>query len=47
MTDAIVGGDLSRLRQLNTQSALRALRGAGPLTLTGLSKRTGLSRAST
>jgi predicted NBD/HSP70 family sugar kinase len=47
MAEAIVGGDLSRLRQLNTQSALRALRGAEPMTLTELSKHTGLSRAST
>jgi predicted NBD/HSP70 family sugar kinase len=47
MADVIVGGDLSRLRQLNTQSALRVLRGADPMTLTELSKRTGLSRAST
>jgi predicted NBD/HSP70 family sugar kinase len=43
----IVGGDLSRLRQLNTQSALRVLRGAEPMTLTELSRHTGLSRAST
>ncbi|MEV6850269.1 ROK family transcriptional regulator [Actinoplanes sp. NPDC051411] len=47
MAEAIVGGDLSRLRQLNTQSALRVLRGAEPMTLTELSRRTGLSRAST
>jgi predicted NBD/HSP70 family sugar kinase len=47
MAEDIVGGDLSRLRQLNTEGALRVLRGTEPLTLTELSKRTGLSRAST
>ncbi|MEU4701761.1 ROK family transcriptional regulator [Nonomuraea dietziae] len=41
------GGDLSRLRQLNSLSAIRALRGAGPLTLSALAERTGLSRPST
>jgi predicted NBD/HSP70 family sugar kinase len=41
------GGDLSRLRQLNAVSVLRALRADQPMTLTELSKRTGLSRAST
>lgn len=41
------GGDLSRLRQLNSLSTLRALRGAGPLTLSSLAERTGLSRPST
>jgi predicted NBD/HSP70 family sugar kinase len=46
MASDIVGGDLSRLRQLNMQSALRVLR-AEPMTLTELSRRTGLSRAST
>ncbi|GAB2955533.1 ROK family protein [Nonomuraea fastidiosa] len=40
------GGDLSRLRQLNTLTAIRALRGAGPLTLSALAERTGLSRPS-
>jgi predicted NBD/HSP70 family sugar kinase len=47
MTDEPTGGDLSRLRQLNAATVLRALRGGRPLTLTELSKRTGLSRAST
>ena len=47
MEPDIAGGDLSRLRQLNTRSALRVLRGADPLTLTELSRQTGLSRAST
>jgi predicted NBD/HSP70 family sugar kinase len=47
MTEEIAGGDLSRLRQLNTQTALRVLRGGEPVTLTELSGRTGLSRAST
>ncbi|GGS91715.1 ROK family transcriptional regulator [Nonomuraea spiralis] len=40
------GGDLSRLRQLNSLTAIRALRGAGPLTLSALAERTGLSRPS-
>ncbi|MGW6280231.1 ROK family protein [Kribbella sp. NPDC055071] len=47
MSDETAGGDLSRLRQLNAVSVLRALRADQPLTLTELSKRTGLSRAST
>jgi predicted NBD/HSP70 family sugar kinase len=47
MTEEIAGGDLSRLRQLNTRTALRVLRGAEPMTLTELSGHTGLSRAST
>jgi predicted NBD/HSP70 family sugar kinase len=47
MTVEPAGGDLSRLRQLNAVAVLRELRGAAPLTLTELSKRTGLSRAST
>lgn len=41
------GGDLSRLRQLNSLSTIRALRGAGPVTLSALAQRTGLSRPST
>jgi predicted NBD/HSP70 family sugar kinase len=41
------GGDLSRLRQLNSLAAIRALRGAEPLTLSVLAERTGLSRPST
>jgi predicted NBD/HSP70 family sugar kinase len=41
------GGDLSRLRQLNSLAAVRALRNGQPLTLTALAKRTGLSRTST
>ncbi|MEV1003797.1 ROK family protein [Nonomuraea sp. NPDC050202] len=40
------GGDLSRLRQLNSLTAIRAMRGAGPLTLSALAERTGLSRPS-
>ncbi|MFE3454244.1 ROK family protein [Nonomuraea sp. NPDC059194] len=41
------GGDLQRLRQLNSLSSIRALRDArGPLTLTELAARTGLSRGS-
>ncbi|MEU4573392.1 ROK family protein [Nonomuraea sp. ATR24] len=41
------GGDLQRLRQLNLLSSIRALREAtGPLTLTELAARTGLSRGS-
>ncbi|MFI5842968.1 ROK family protein [Catenuloplanes sp. NPDC051500] len=47
MPEEILGGDLSRLRQLNTQTALRVLRAAESMTLTELAKRTGLSRAST
>ncbi|MER7251545.1 ROK family protein [Kribbella sp. NPDC000426] len=47
MTEEPIGGDLSRLRQLNASAVLRELRGDQPLTLTELSKRTGLSRAST
>jgi predicted NBD/HSP70 family sugar kinase len=47
MSDEPAGGDLSRLRQLNAVAVLRELRAAQPLTLTELSKRTGLSRAST
>ncbi|WP_371402948.1 ROK family protein [Kribbella sp. NBC_00662] len=47
MSEEPVGGDLSRLRQLNASAVLRELRGDQPLTLTELSKRTGLSRAST
>ncbi|MFI6599563.1 ROK family protein [Nonomuraea sp. NPDC050536] len=41
------GGDLSRLRQLNSLTAIGALRGAEPLTLSALAARTGLSRPST
>lgn len=47
MSEEPSGGDLSRLRQLNAVAVLRVLRGDQPLTLTELSKRTGLSRAST
>jgi predicted NBD/HSP70 family sugar kinase len=47
MSDEPAGGDLSRLRQLNAVAVLRVLRADQPLTLTELSKRTGLSRAST
>ncbi|MFF0267492.1 ROK family protein [Kribbella sp. NPDC004536] len=47
MSEEPAGGDLSRLRQLNATAVLRELRGGQPLTLTELSKRTGLSRAST
>ncbi|MEO3885488.1 ROK family transcriptional regulator [Nonomuraea sp. B5E05] len=43
----VSGGDLQRLRQLNSLSSLRALREAtDPLTLTELAARTGLSRNS-
>ncbi|MEV0586171.1 ROK family protein [Nonomuraea sp. NPDC050310] len=41
------GGDLSRLRRLNSLSAVNALRGAGAVTLSALAERTGLSRPST
>jgi predicted NBD/HSP70 family sugar kinase len=40
------GTDLSRLRELNTLSVVRALRGSPPATVTELSARTGLSRPS-
>ncbi|GAA4075311.1 ROK family transcriptional regulator [Nonomuraea soli] len=43
----VSGGDLQRLRQLNSLSSIRALRESrAPLTLTELSAQTGLSRAS-
>ncbi|WP_336203919.1 ROK family transcriptional regulator [Nonomuraea sp. LPB2021202275-12-8] len=43
----VSGGDLQRLRQLNSLSSIRALRSArGPLTLTELAAETGLSRGS-
>jgi predicted NBD/HSP70 family sugar kinase len=41
------GGDLSRLRQLNSLSVIKVLRGTEPLTLSALAERTGLSRPST
>lgn len=41
------GGDLSRLRQLNSLAVIRSLRGAEPLTLSALAERAGLSRPST
>ncbi len=47
MSEALSGGDLQRLRQLNVVAALRVLRAEAPLTVTELAKRTGLSRAST
>ncbi|MEU6284474.1 ROK family transcriptional regulator [Streptomyces sp. NPDC047028] len=47
MTEDLSGGDLSRLRQLNSLAVINALRGEPALTLTELAKRTGLSRAST
>ena len=47
LTAHLAGGDLSRLRQLNAHSAIRTLRDEPSLTLTELSKRIGLSRAST
>ncbi|MEV5965597.1 ROK family transcriptional regulator [Kribbella sp. NPDC051952] len=47
MIDEPTGGDLSRLRQLNAATVLRVLRADQPLTLTELSRRAGLSRAST
>ncbi|MFI6316850.1 ROK family protein [Nonomuraea sp. NPDC050556] len=40
------GGDLQRLRRLNSLASLRELRAAAPLTLAELARRTGLSRAS-
>lgn len=47
MAEQLVGGDLSRLRELNAFSVIRALRDGDPLTLTELAKSTGLSRPST
>ncbi|MEV0407323.1 ROK family transcriptional regulator [Actinoallomurus sp. NPDC050550] len=44
---SLKGGDLSRLRQLNSVSVIKALRGAEPTTLSMLAERTGLSRPST
>src|SRR6185369_8757157 len=43
---AATGTDLNRLRELNTLSIIRALRGYPPSTVTELSARTGLSRPS-
>lgn len=47
MAEDIAGGDLSRLRQLNSLTMVRVLRAGEPATLTELAARTGLSRAST
>ncbi|WP_243777412.1 ROK family transcriptional regulator [Actinomadura nitritigenes] len=42
-----MGGDLSRLRQLNALTVIKTLRGAEAATLSALADRTGLSRPST
>lgn len=47
MTEDQGAGDLSRLRRLNALAVIRTLRGESGLTLTEISRRTGLSRAST
>ncbi|MEW1864926.1 ROK family transcriptional regulator [Streptomyces sp. NPDC088194] len=47
MTDAAPGGDLSQLRRLNSLALIGVLREEPGLTLTEISRRTGLSRAST
>lgn len=47
MTETPSGGDLSRLRRLNSLAMIAALRAAPALTLTELSRQIGLSRAST
>ncbi|GAA2399558.1 transcriptional regulator [Catellatospora methionotrophica] len=47
MAEQLAGGDLSRLRQLNALAVVRVLRGRSALTLTELSRETGLSRPST
>ncbi|WP_155373671.1 ROK family transcriptional regulator [Catellatospora vulcania] len=47
MTEQLAGGDLSRLRQLNALAVVHVLRGRPALTLTELSRDTGLSRPST
>ncbi|WP_027346820.1 ROK family transcriptional regulator [Hamadaea tsunoensis] len=46
MTGAMTGTDLARLRELNSLSVVRALRGQPPATVTELAQRTGLSRPS-
>jgi predicted NBD/HSP70 family sugar kinase len=43
----IAGGDLSRLRQLNSLAVVHAIRQKAPLTLTEVAKAAGLSRAAT
>lgn len=47
MTEAAPGGDLSQLRRLNSLALISVLREEPGLTLTEISRRTGLSRAST
>ncbi|WP_432989307.1 ROK family protein [Dactylosporangium sp. CA-233914] len=47
MTGQLAGGDLSRLRQLNTLTVVHALRHQAPRTLTEVSRAAGLSRAAT
>ncbi|MFJ7899638.1 ROK family transcriptional regulator [Streptomyces sp. NPDC096198] len=47
MAEGLSGGDLSRLRRLNARTVVETLKGGPPLTLTQISVRTGLSRAST
>ncbi|MER8012011.1 ROK family transcriptional regulator [Streptomyces sp. NPDC094149] len=47
MTELTSGGDLSQLRRLNSLALIKALREEPAQTLTDLSRRTGLSRAST
>ncbi|MFB9961977.1 ROK family protein [Sinosporangium siamense] len=46
MVVTLRGGDLSRLRQLNSLTAIGMLRASGPLTLSALAERAGLSRPS-
>ncbi|MFI6481765.1 ROK family protein [Nonomuraea sp. NPDC050663] len=45
MTLAVSGGDLQRLRKLNSLSVVAALRADGPMPLTNLAERTELARA--
>lgn len=47
MTGMTTGGDLSQLRRLNSLALITALREESAQTMTDLSRRTGLSRAST
>ncbi|MFC1411503.1 ROK family transcriptional regulator [Streptacidiphilus sp. N1-12] len=47
MTESSSGGDLSQLRRLNSLAVITVLREEPALTLTEVSRRTGLSRAST
>jgi predicted NBD/HSP70 family sugar kinase len=47
VTEQLAGGDLSRLRQLNTLAVVHAVRHQTPRTLTEVSRTAGISRAAT